>query len=67
MTAARADRQHAHQVELGIEAQVLARDEERLLCSACADLKRACALHRQLDVTVRELTGHLDGVLEAAQ
>lgn len=62
MTAARADRTHAHHVELAIEARVIAREEEKLLCVACADLKRACGLHRQLDGVLHELAGQLDGV-----
>jgi hypothetical protein len=60
MSSRPADRIHANQVELGIEAQVLSRKEERLLCRACADLKEACALHRELDCVVRDLTGSLD-------
>jgi hypothetical protein len=62
MSAARSDRDHAHQVELGIEAQVIAREEEKLLVVATAEMKRACAIHRRLDCVLHELTGALDGV-----
>lgn len=62
MSAARADRAHSHQVELAIEAQVIEREEEKLLACACSEMKRACGLHRQLDGVLHELAGQLDGV-----
>lgn len=60
MTASAAARRHVREIELAMEARATEQAEERLLCSACRDLQRACQVHAKLDGILHELTGSLD-------